>query len=363
MDRYIGRQILVATIFGVLMLSVLLLMGNLVRELRPLLVEERASPSLIVQFVLSVLPFSLIYTVPWGFLVAVLLVFGRVSAENELVSMRMAGVGLLRVAMPVFIIAGILSVVCLWLNVSLAPKAKDTMKFVLYEAVKKNPNALLDPGVVQTQFVGQKIFIEGRDGNLLQGLHLNQLNEEDPSEFPTSSIYAREAKLKVNQETKQLRLHLTDAYIESVRPDGTRDIGFIGEQEPLLFDFSVKRKKSRKANAMTNDEIEVMLAENTELEQGKRNSYRNEIHRRYSFSCACLALSLVGVPLGINTRRRETSTGLVMALGVGLGYFLLFMMASQFEKKPGILPAVLFWLPNVVCLCIGIYLFYKARSK
>ena len=75
MDRYIGKQIAAATVFGVLVLSVLLVMGNLFKELRPLLVEEHASPALCLRFILSVLPFSLIYTIPWGFLVAVLLGF------------------------------------------------------------------------------------------------------------------------------------------------------------------------------------------------------------------------------------------------------------------------------------------------
>jgi len=88
MDRYIGKQIIADTLFGVVMLCVVLILGNLFKELRPLMVESNASPILIGRFILSVIPFSLVYTIPWGFLVAVLLVFGRLSAENELVSMR-----------------------------------------------------------------------------------------------------------------------------------------------------------------------------------------------------------------------------------------------------------------------------------
>lgn len=363
MDRYIGRQIIAATIFGVIVLSVLLVLGNLFKELRPLLVEERASPTLILQFILSVLPFSLIYTIPWGFLVAVLLVFGRLSAENELVSMRMAGVGLFRIAAPVFLIGTALSGVCFWLNTSMAPKAKDTIKFVLYEAVKENPNALLDPGVVQTRFKGQKVFVESRKGDILYGLHLYQLESQDSTEFPTASVYAREAKLKVIQESKQLRLHLTDAYMEARNPDGTYELAFIGEQEPLLFDFSVERKKKRKAGTMTNTEINEVLASDEVLTPKLHNRLSNEIHRRYSFSLACLALCLVGVPLGINARRRETSTGLAISILVALGYFLFFAVAQQHEKSSDHTAIILYWTPNILCLALGIWLFYKARRK
>jgi len=363
MDRYIGKQIIAATIFGVAVLSILLVMGNLFKEIRPLLVEERASPALIGQFMLSVLPFSLIYTIPWGFLVAILLVFGRLSAENELISMRMAGVGLFRISFPVFLIAGLLSVFCLWLNTTIAPKAKDTIKFVLYEAVKANPNALLDPGVVQTKFKGQKVFVESRKDDMLYGLHLYQLQEGDETGFPVASVYAREAKLKVIQETKQLRLHLTDAFMESRHPDGSHDIAFIGEQEPLLFDFSVERRKKRKSSTMTNGEIHDLLNSGESID--KRLTYRlnNEVQRRYSFSLACLALSLVGVPLGINARRKETSTGLGLSILVALGYFLFFSVAQNYEKQSGNTAVILYWVPNILCLALGIGLFFKARRK
>jgi lipopolysaccharide export system permease protein len=296
--------------------------------------------------------------------VAVLLVFGRLSAENELVSIRMAGVSLMRVAMPVFIIGTLLSGLCLWLNISMAPKAKDTMKFVLYEAVKENPNAMLDPGVVQTRFKGQKIFIESREGDLLHGLHIYHLDEENPSHFPTRSIYAREAKLKIIDESKQIRLHLTDATIDSRSPDDeSREMASIGEWEPLLFDFTADRKKRRKPSTMTNSEIRERLASGEEKEMAKRYNLKNEIHRRYAFSCACLALGLIAVPLGINARRKETSTGLAISIAVGLGYFLFFMVAAEFQKKGGNTAIILFWLPNVVCLILGIALFYRARRK
>ena len=363
MDRYIGKQIISATIFGVIILCILLVLGNLFKELRPLMVESNAPPLLIGRFILSVIPFSLVYTIPWGFLVAVLLVFGRLSAENELVSMRMAGVGLLRVAMPVFILGALLSGLCLWLNISMGPKAKDTIKFVLYEAVKQNPNAMLNPGVVQTRFKGQKVFVESRDGNLLYGLNMYQLEDEDDTGYPTLSIYAREAKLRIIQESKQLRLHLTDAYIETRNSDGTRELAFVGEQEPLLFDFDVERKKRRKASTMTNEEIRYDLANNPKLQDKKRYRFTNEIHRRYAFSCACLALALVGVPLGINAQRRETSTGLALSIVVALGYFLFFASAEQYQDKSGNGAIILYWLPNLVCLLLGTWLFFKARRK
>src|SRR5688572_21371704 len=123
-DRYIGRQVLVGTLFAILLLSTILVMGSLFQNLRMLIVELGAPLSIIGEFLVAALPFALIYTIPWAFLSAVLLVFGRMSSENELTGFRVAGMSLTRVSMPVFVLGALLSAGCLWLNLEVAPWAK-----------------------------------------------------------------------------------------------------------------------------------------------------------------------------------------------------------------------------------------------
>jgi len=100
LDRYILRQLIAITFLGVLSLTMLLLLGQLFKELHSLLVESGAPPSIVIDFILQVIPFSLTFSVPWGFLTAVLLVYGRLAADNELTSMRMAGLSLWRLSAP-----------------------------------------------------------------------------------------------------------------------------------------------------------------------------------------------------------------------------------------------------------------------
>ena len=51
----------------------------------------------LLTFIAYVLPFSLIFTIPWGLLTAILLVFGRLSADNELIALRSNGVSIGRI--------------------------------------------------------------------------------------------------------------------------------------------------------------------------------------------------------------------------------------------------------------------------
>ena len=83
-DRYIAKQVLMGTLYAIVVLSLVLVMGNLFKQVRPLLVEQHAPPGLVFRFILNLVPFSLMFTIPWGFLSAVILVFGRLSGENEI---------------------------------------------------------------------------------------------------------------------------------------------------------------------------------------------------------------------------------------------------------------------------------------
>jgi lipopolysaccharide export LptBFGC system permease protein LptF len=362
-DRYIAKQILVGTVYAIVVLSVVLVMGNLFQKIRPLLVEQHAPPELVLRFVLNVLPFSLMFTIPWGFLSAVLLVFGRLSGDNEVTAFRVAGLSLGRLALPVFVIGAALSAVCLWINVNVVPQSKASLTDMIYEQVKRDPRSLLDPGVVQSNFANQKVFVEERVGDSLRGFHLYQVSggvDGQPARAD-AYVHAGEVSLVVDEEKKQLRLKLIDAFIETKTEDGTDKIAFAKELEPWLFDFGSTRGKKIKSSAMTNQEITRYLAANPDLPKQKQVEFRSEITKRYTFSLACLSFACVAVPLGLKSRRRDTSSGLVLSLLIGVAYFLVTMAAEDFETDAA--ATLVLWAPNVFCVLLGLFLFRRVRFR
>jgi len=362
-DRYIARQILVGTLYAIMVLSLVLVMGNLFKEVRPLLVEQNAPPAVVFRFILNVVPYSLMFTIPWGFLCAVLLVFGRLSNDNEVTAFRVAGISLMRLALPVFVIAIALSGICMWINVNVVPLAKASLTEMLIEQVKRNPRSLLNPGLVQSRFKNQKVFVEKREGDSLRGFHLYQVSNGENGEPVRSEAYVHAGKvsLVVDEDKKQLRLKLLDTFIETKEKDGTSEFAFAQEAEPWLFDFGSIQNNRVRSSAMTNTEIRRYLAENPDLESNKRIKFGTEITKRYTFSLACLSFACVAVPLGMNSRRKDTSSGLILSLLIGMLYFLFTMMAEDFESDAA--ATVGLWAPNVLCGLLGLYLFRRARFK
>src|SRR5712692_267707 len=116
-DRSISRELLVNVLFTIAVLSLVLVVGNIFRKLLPLLVNHDVPVEYLLSFIAYVLPFSLIFTIPWGLLTAILLVFGRLSADNELIALRSNGVSVPRVCFPLAASALGCTAICLWLTV------------------------------------------------------------------------------------------------------------------------------------------------------------------------------------------------------------------------------------------------------
>ena len=277
--------------------------------------------------------------------------------------MRVAGLSLVRLAMPVFVIGALLSLGSLWININVVPQSKATSLRLLYEQARRDPNSLLKPGVVQGKLgAGDdqtlKVLIEGRDNDWVEGFHFYQLSEKGGDR---TYVHAAKAALAVDEPKSQLRVKLEDAYFETRKEDGTIEMAFAGRAEPLLIDLKSTRKRKVKASAMTNAEILEAVSDNSELVEKIKVRLRSEITRRYTFSMACFSFAFIAVPLGLTKRRKDTSGGLILSLLTGTGYFLLTILSERFETDAG--AAAMLWAPNVACILFGLVLFRKARFK
>ena len=419
-DRYIAWQVLYGTIFGVSLLTGVLILGQLFKKIRSLLVEQAAPLELIGQFILLIVPYSLIFALPWGFLGSTLLNFGRLSRHSELLSLRMAGLSLTRVALPTLIAGAGLSALCWWLAGTAAPRAKGASKDLIYETVKKNPRKLIEPGVVISRFKDQRVYAEGKDENgVIQGLHIYVFDSDDRDAGLETYMYADLVDLYVNEEEKQLRLKLTNPFIEVI-PDeeGAAPIPIQAEEmEPVLINFSATSRRISKPTGITNSDAPARILESQErqelahrelageipprpaglppeanyvpevdengdampipLTSGRideletaiqredrfQKSMKIELHKRRSLSLACLSFAFIGIPLGISPRRRENSNGLLLSLLIAATYFGFLIFAEELENASLSTIVAALWLPNFLCLGLGIWLFRKASFR
>jgi lipopolysaccharide export system permease protein len=364
-DRYISRQIFVNLLFAIAVLSFVLVLGNVFRKLLPLLVNHDLPVEYVVGFIAYVLPFSLIFTIPWGLLTAVLLVFGRLSADNELTALRSNGVSITRICIPLVFIALLCTAASLWLNVHVAPAAQEEMRATVFNLATRNPMALFGSDQVIDQFPGRKIYVGKKEGNKLENI---VVFETDENAMPMKVTHARLGVVETDLPNRRILMHLYNARYQQrdeIDPYDLRrmrdGVNVAEGTLPISLQELYEKEKRRASRSMLS--LEQLLEQLKNDDPKMRSSSRTEINKRFSFPMACLVFTLVGVPLGITAHRRETSFGFAISLVVGVFYFLFIIVADTLRANDKVHPELLVWFPNVLFLGLGLWLFRRVSRQ
>lgn len=84
---------------------------------------------------------------------------------------------------------------------------------------------------------------------------------------------------------------------------------------------------------------------------------------KFNTALAVFSLALLGVPLGIKVSRRETSANFGVALLLTLGYYLLTVAVKSLDRHPEYRPDLLLWVPNLLIIGLGVWLFTRIDKK
>lgn len=370
-DRYIGRQVYSGTLNGFIVLSAVFVLGTIFKKLDQLLGDTELPAMLVLRFIGLVIPSTLVFTIPWAFLTAILLSFGRMSADNEMVSMRMTGTSMPRICLPVFIVALMLSGLCFWVNTEVTPDAKSKIKRLFYDVTLDNPASLFQPGKVLEKFPGFRIYTGKREDNEMRDLTIIELDGTKSKRV----IRAKKATLVTTPGVLDFVLDLHDAVIEvpkSTPGVGIDNIDFIRFKETqITFPLSRLKEKTERVKADMKStsalwselRTGVSSVNDKPMERRELSMTRTELSKRYSLSLVCITFTLVGIPLGITAQRRETSIGFLISLAAAISYYGFVILAEQMSDNPSAMPHVLMWVPNIVFMSIGGALFYKLSRK
>jgi len=364
-DKFVSREVLVNVLFAIAVLSLVLVVGNIFRKLLPLLVNHDVPMEYLLAFIAYVLPFSLIFTIPWGLLTAILLVFGRLSADNELIAMRANGISVTRVCIPLAGIALVSTAICLWLNVQVAPAAQEKLRSTIFDLATRDPMALFGSDQVIDEFPGRKIYVGKKEGNRLENITVFELDEKS---LPMKVTFARSGRLEADLENKRILMHLYNARYQQRDEKDPNDLRKIrdginmaeGTLPISLEELYQKEKKRPSRSALSIQQLLEQLKSENKREQ---SASRTEINKRFSFPFACLAFAIIGVPLGVTAHRRETSIGFAVGLIVAVTYFLFVIIGDTLRGNPKVHPELLVWFPNVLFIVLGALLFRRLARQ
>ncbi len=140
LSLYIIREITSLFMLGIVIFTLVLLMGRLI-TLTDLVVSHGVPLLDVSRMILYLVPSFLVFTIPMAFLLAVLLAFGRLSADNEIVVIKASGVSLLQIMPPVIISAVVAVLLALGASTIGVPWGNSAFKELSFQVLKRNISA------------------------------------------------------------------------------------------------------------------------------------------------------------------------------------------------------------------------------
>jgi lipopolysaccharide export system permease protein len=362
--NYLYKEIIILTAAIIGVLTFLLVSVQLFQVIQMIMYTDL--PMFITaQLIFLAVPLTLTITIPAGLLAGVMIVFGRMSSDRELLALKASGVGLAPIVAPVIVVAMLFVALNYWLVAYVVPECQKARNGIKHEIVTNNPLALFNPEVVLDKIPGWRIYFSKKEGNQLDDVQLWKL---DDSNHITASIRADRAAINLDVEHQQLVMTLFNGREEDYpRDSDAMKVHAGGRGEQLAEAVSLNsfyEKVQRRLAWMTLPEIEqIIYSMQTTPSNEPSSPYLTELQSRFAFSLTAFTFIVVGVPLAIQTQRRETSVGIIITLGIVLLYYVLGAVGKGLKGQATLYPELIIWAPNVIFQIVGGWLFYRANRK
>ncbi|HJS09485.1 MAG TPA: LptF/LptG family permease [Pirellulales bacterium] len=336
-----------------------------------------------------VMPTALVFAVPGTILFTVCLVYGRMSADNEVTAAKSAGLSPMALIWPAIGLSFVLSAVAVWLNDVAFSWGQAGVQRVILQSVEEIAYGMLR---TQKSFANPRfaIVVKGVEGRTLVR---PTMNFQPNNDMPAFTLTAVSAELRSNLDRGTLTLVLKDAEIET--GDGLRSVlpGITEQEIPLRYASARELKDDSPTQLALKaidgekiaqaERIKVLeqalaadvglalvtgdlhtLGEQTwkprrkALADARTRLYKlqTEPYRRWASGFSCLCFVLVGVPLAILMKRSDVmSTFAICFIPILLIYYPLLAFGLD-RAKAGALPPYSVWAANLLLVGIGVWL-------
>lgn len=335
--------------------------------------------------------YALQFSVPATMLFSVCCVYGRISADNEIIALKSAGISPMCIFRPIVVLGVLLSVPSVWLNDMAVSWAKPAMQLIIlrsFEEViyrglssKKSYNSdkgfaihvqevkdrwLIKPKIwMQTDsqlktIVAEaaRITMDRNDDKLVIELVDSFIDINGQNQFTSPRSEIIEMSLNLAAKNGSVGTSPSQYSIGQIPRELARQSGQnIRRREELATRFAIALASGRYVS-LSDTTSQNLSAELAETER-KLSRLKTEPMRRWALGFSCLAFIWMGVPLAILIRSADYWwTFGVCFIPILLIYYPIFGLSLEFAKD-GTWPASALWLGNLTLAMIGTWLMRK----
>ncbi len=203
--KYILREHVAPFFYSLLVITFLFLIDFLIRILSSIL-SKGLDWKVVLEIVVLNLAWMLALSIPMAVLVATLMAFGRLSADNETTALRALGISPVRAMLPVLLVAALLAGGLMWFNDRILPEANYRAASLRNDIGRKKPAAFIAPRRVIRDFEGYRLWMDRVDPatDMFYGVRIYQQERGQPVRY----TFADSAAMGYSRDGSHLLIRL-----------------------------------------------------------------------------------------------------------------------------------------------------------
>lgn len=368
-DRLAVSLMLRFLLLAVVALSVVFVLVDLFEQIDKF-VDNRAPWPTVARFYLYKLPEIVRLTLPVDVLLAVIFALGVMSKNNEIVALLASGVGMLRIALPLLVVAAITVVLSTVLAEKIVPESNSRMLRVERVDIQKRPPLdapvrhdfsyrgdngyhyfvrLLD--LQAARMTGVTVH-QYRDGRVIARLDARSAEWHDgfwefrdgfyrtfAGERPAAGAGDTLLQRPAGERAAEFRvLRLPDLR------ESPQDLARL-EPEPEAMDYGELRRHVEKLQASGEGVNDLLV----------------DLHSKISYPLTNLILAVLGVGLSARKKRASLAAGFGLTLVICFAYLAISQIGAALGKNEVLPPLLAAWIGQLLFAAAGGLLVARAN--
>jgi lipopolysaccharide export system permease protein len=358
-DRYVMAEVAVPFLFGVLLLTFALVTGRLLKLIE-MVVNRGVTLADVASLLGFIMPAFLELTFPMAVLIGVLMGFGRMSGDREIIAARACGISLYRISAPVFGFAIVVWALSSWLAFSVRPWANEHLRERLFALTQTRSTAGLKDKVFNRNLPGLVIYVDHispRDG-MLHGVLISDARNP-PAQ---NTVIARTGKIVPDRANQSIMVRLYDGSMFGLEAHGSSS----HLTRFKIYDLNVRpdadlEAQERDAGELSYGELEARIA--AARAAGKPDYLaETEMASKFTLPVTTILFAAIGIPLGLKPARGGQGERFGVAIALFFVYYSLMRAGEGLAQRGRLNAFAAMSIPDIVFLALALVLFLRSAA-
>jgi LPS export ABC transporter permease LptF len=376
LSRYIIKEMTAKLVVTMASIALILVVSQITRISKIITAFGLSIENFFVPFVLMIFPY-LSLLIPIAFLFSIVLVFSRMSLENEIVTMLSCGHSLSKVIKPVLLIAVLLYAFSMVCSLFLESWGRKELKKFIYDRAQLKLDYMvknrIKPGVFADDFLGYVFYAESiQESDKEYHRVLLSPNKKIKTNKDDFVLVANSAKIIGSVKEKDLAMIFNEGKSYTLDPvkNNRSMLAFSQAKIDLysLFQDQFMNESDLTWSAKYFNIVELKDYISELKEQPLQNERRifsaaYLYHSKIASSFIIFTFALLGIIFGLHNPRQSRNWGFVCCLGAVLLSYVVIGLARWAAEEGYIYAPIAVWSAQLIMFLFAVALFFRKNKQ